>query len=57
MEVREVIGLGAAIIFLAGLSVAIINGDKTAQILGAGTNGFANLIKAATLQGNGPGGR
>lgn len=50
MTVREVFGLGAAIIFLAGLSVAIINGDKTAQVLGAGTNGFANLIRAATLQ-------
>lgn len=50
MQVREIVGLGASIIFLAGLSVAIIYGDKTASILGAGTNGFANLIKAATLQ-------
>lgn len=50
MEVREVVGLGAGIIFLAGLAVAIVYGDKTAQILGAGTNGFANLIRAATLQ-------
>jgi hypothetical protein len=50
MEVREVLGLGASIIFLAGLSVAIIYGGQTAQILTAGTNGFANLIKSATLQ-------
>lgn len=50
MEVREVIGLGASVIFLAGLSVAIINGGSTANILGAGFNGFANIIKAATLR-------
>jgi hypothetical protein len=51
VAVREILGLGATIVFLAGLSVAIIYGDKTAAVLGAGTNGFANLIRAATLQG------
>lgn len=50
MEVREVIGLGASIIFLAGLSVAIINGGQTAKILGAGFDGFSNMIRAATLR-------
>lgn len=50
MEVREVIGLGASIVFLAGLSVAIIYGGNTAKILSAGTNGFAAMIKSATLQ-------
>jgi hypothetical protein len=50
LEVREIISLGAGILVLAGLSMAIINGDKTASILGAGTNGFANLVRAATLR-------
>jgi hypothetical protein len=51
VEVREIVGLGASIVFLAGISVAIIYGGQTAQILGAGTNGFANMLKAATLRG------
>jgi hypothetical protein len=50
LEVRELISLGAGILVLAGLSVAVIYGDKTAAILGASTNGFANLVKAATLR-------
>ncbi len=50
MEVREIVGLFGAIIFLAGVSVAIIYGDKTAQVLQAGTGGFANMVKAATLR-------
>jgi hypothetical protein len=50
LEVRELISLGAGILVLAGLSVAIIYGDKTANILGQSTNGFANLVKAATLR-------
>ena len=51
MEVREVVGAGVAVLFLAGLSVAIIYGDRTAKVLDAGTKGFSNIIKAATLQG------
>lgn len=51
MEIREIIGLGAAVVFLAGVSVAIIYGDRTAKVLQAGTGGFATMIKAATLQG------
>lgn len=50
MEVREVIGVFAAVIVLAGLSVAIVNGGRTAQILEAGGNSFAEIIRAATLQ-------
>lgn len=50
LEVRELISLGAGLLILAGLSIAVVNGDKTAKILGAGTNGFANLIKASTLR-------
>jgi hypothetical protein len=50
LEVRELISLGAGILVLAGLSMAIVYGDKTAAILGTGTNGFANLVRAATLR-------
>lgn len=50
MEVREAVGLGASIIFLAGLSVAIIYGGNTAKILGVGFTGFSGLIRSATLQ-------
>lgn len=50
LEVREIISLGAGILVLAGLSVAIVYGDQTAKILGQGTNGFANLVRAATLR-------
>jgi hypothetical protein len=50
LEVREIISLGAGLLVLAGLTVAIVNGGQTAKILGTGTNGFANLIKAATLR-------
>lgn len=43
-------GIGAAFIGLATFSVAIIYGDKTAKVIGAGSNGFANVIRAATLR-------
>lgn len=36
---------------LAAFSVAIIRGDKTAKVIGSGTNGIANIIKAATHPG------
>lgn len=51
MELRELVGLGTAFVFLAGVSVAIIYGDRTAQVLGAGATGFGNMIRAATLRG------
>jgi hypothetical protein len=44
-------GLLASVVVLAGVSVAIINGDKTAKILGEGSKGFAEILRAATLQG------
>lgn len=50
MEVREIVGLFGAVVFLAGVSVAVIYGDRTAQVLGAGTTGFSNMIRAATLR-------
>ena len=51
MEVREIVGIFAGLLILAGLSVAIVNGGQTAAVVGAGTNGFANMVKAATLRG------
>lgn len=50
MNSSELIGLGAAIVGLTALSVAIIYGDKTAKVIGAGANGFANVLRAATLR-------
>ena len=50
MNSSELAGTAAAVIALATVSVAIIYGDKTAKIIGAGANGFANVIKAATLR-------
>ncbi len=51
MAVREVVGIFVAVIVLAGLSVAVVNGGQTAGILTAGANGFSNVVKAATLRG------
>lgn len=50
-NVNEIIGLALSIVSLAALSVAIINGDKTAKVLGAGGDVFIRSIKAATQQG------
>jgi hypothetical protein len=50
MNTSEVIGLGVAIVALAGLSVAIVYGRNTARILQAGGEAFTGSIRAATLQ-------
>lgn len=50
MNTSEIIGLGASIIVLAGLSMAIIYGDRTAKVIGTGASGFAKVIQAATQQ-------
>lgn len=50
MNSSEIIGLGAAIVTLALISTAIIYGDKTAKVIGAGASGFAKVIQAATRQ-------
>lgn len=52
MEVREIFGIGVGLLVLAGLSMAIINSGRTAQVAQAFTDGFANDIKAATFQGS-----
>lgn len=51
MEVREIFGVLAGVLVLAGFSVAVINGGSTAGILGTSFNGFTNMVKAATLRG------
>lgn len=51
MEVREIVGVLVGIVVLAGLSVIVVNGGQSAQVLTAGANGFSNMIKAATLRG------
>lgn len=51
MTTSEIVGVAAAIVVLAGISVAIIYGDRTAAVIKAGGNAFANSIRAATLQG------
>lgn len=50
MNTTEIVGLFASVVVLAGISVAIINGDKTAKVIGAGASGFRDIIKAATLR-------
>ena len=45
---HEIVGLGFAIVTLAGLTVAIIYGDRTAQVIAAGGNAFTNSIRVAT---------
>lgn len=52
MEVREIVGLGVGLLVLAGFSMAIVNGGRTAQVANAFTQGFANLISTATFQGS-----
>ena len=49
--VQETFGLLTAIVVLAALSVAIINGGKTAQVIGAAGGTFTNSLKIATRGG------
>lgn len=51
--VSEIVGVLTAIVILAGLSVAIINGGETASILDAAGSNFVKAIQAATLQKTG----
>lgn len=50
LEVREFFGLLTAVLILAGLAFIVTNGTQSAAIIGAGSNGYANLVRAATLQ-------
>lgn len=51
MIVHEAIGVVVALMVLAGVSMVIVNGGKSAQVFQAGFNGLATDIKAATFQG------
>jgi len=53
VNTSEIIGLGVAIIALAGLSVAIIYGKNTASVINAAGSNFTSAIRAATLQPSG----
>lgn len=48
LDMSQIVGLGTAIVVLAIIAVAIINGDKTAKIFTAAGGAFAGSIKAAT---------
>ncbi len=50
MNTVGLFNIAASVIVLATVSVALINGGATANIIGAGANGFANVIRAATQQ-------
>ena len=50
MEVREIVGIAMGFLVLAGLSMAIVNSGRTAQVAQSFSDGFANDIKAATFQ-------
>jgi hypothetical protein len=52
MEVREIVGVAMGLIVLAGISMAIVNGQRTAAVANAFATGFADDIKAATFQGS-----
>ena len=45
---KDILGIAVGIIVLAGISVAIINGGQTAQVIAASADGFGNLIGRAT---------
>ncbi len=48
MDVSQIFGVLTAIVGLAIVSVAIINGDKTAKIISSSGSAFVNSITAAT---------
>ncbi len=47
MDMSQIFGVLSAIVGLAIVSVAIINGDKTAKIIGSFGDAFSGSIKAA----------
>ena len=48
MDISQVFGVLTAIVGLAIISVAIINGDKTAKIITSAGSAFASSITTAT---------
>jgi hypothetical protein len=51
MDVSQIFGVLTAIVGLAVVSVAIINGDKTAKIIAESGKAFSSSINAATNPG------
>ena len=51
MDVSQIFGVLTAIVGLAVVSVAIINGDKTAKIISESGKAFGSSITAATHPG------
>ena len=49
-SLHEIIGIFASIVVLAGIAVAIKNGDMTAKVISAAGDTFTKSIQAATLQ-------
>lgn len=51
MKTNELVSVVVAVIVLAGIAVAIVNGGQTAQVLKAGSDGFSQVIKTASSGG------
>lgn len=51
MVARDVIGVFAGIVVLAGIAVALSKQSDTANVMTAFGSAFGGIIKAATLQG------
>lgn len=51
MDMSQIFGVATAIVGLAIVSVAIINGDKTANIIAKSGAAFSDAIKTATHPG------
>jgi hypothetical protein len=51
LDLSQIFGVATAIVGLAIVSVAIINGDKTAKIIGSTGQAFTQSITAATHPG------
>ena len=48
--ISELFGLLGAIVILAGVTVAVVNGGKTVRIINAASNGFVRSLRVATQQ-------
>lgn len=48
MNSSELFKLGGMIVILAGLTVAVIYGDRTAKVIGAVGDSFTRSIRVAT---------
>jgi hypothetical protein len=51
VKTNEIASVLVAVLVLAGITVAIVNGGQTASVLNASGSAFSNVIKAATGKG------